>query len=465
MKKARNENGLPIEDAAALSAQIRSAFLQSARLAIREDGKYVLRSILESIDDEQLDLMLHALECNAHYDFVPAGGKTGRAGKRTKLDRAGVIDVVLEQSTMPTLISHHIALMTPPLVDVFEQACSSATGVALDEALLVAAIQQIPNPVQLLELDMAQLFGLGFIAADESVLRMSESQRADADPEAFALRFVVPDEVKAACQAIQFSEIKQLADAFHIADMLARAAANLYGAIPLTELAALCRRMFNRLGDSRIEIDDHFWDQSLTCHMAFQTTYFIAAYHGRDYLLHTSLAYEDESGEIEPGEEGYQADTTALAYLLEQQRGKEWYAPPIEEFLCYADDDYYEQTEPVKALRALFKSVCVGFMEHGERSTPMQQREGLLSDLHQTILLSGDLSEMFAIISDWHVKMDKVEKASGGMNALLAMLTNMSNATRLWANCGWTPLEMVRQATQGGVTRFPRKNSAGPQLH
>lgn len=118
--------------------------------------------------------------------------------------------------------------------------------------------------------------------------------------------------------------------------------------------------------------------------------------------------------------------------ILFYQKGKNFYDPTKEELLKYANPFYYEKNEYTEDLYR--------FLVHNMKIN-MLIAESFIAKLtwlirtEEPIQAENDLMENCGIIP----------KNMGQANELFIKLQNLSNNTRKWANCGYTPKELSKR--------------------
>lgn len=119
------------------------------------------------------------------------------------------------------------------------------------------------------------------------------------------------------------------------------------------------------------------------------------------------------------------------------QNGKSFFIPEEAELLKYENQNYYEVTDYTKNMR---KFLCEQF-----KMNPFAA-EALLRRLSWLIRIEASTQEQMALLEDFRVKLTGIKQA----NEFLALLADMSNNTRKWANCGYTPIELSERLKRGG---------------
>lgn len=453
-----------------------------------------LPSILRAFSRERLAICLHTVQEHGRADSASIGV---RGGKKPPAKEALVAELVRRASDAD-YIAYILPLFAPPIVTLFFRACQKPNGVKLDDACLDNVLSALHSPDQIIQMNLLQMFCLGFIAGNKKEDDLPDDETAEDYP---SLRFIVPTETANAVKTFgkrQKDALTAASKSAYSYDAIARAAANLYGALTFEELARTVDLIFQKdAEDSRRRGDVMNADallNRLQIHGISQSSYFIDSSEGVYYLLHTGLIVQDEDEPSHSGKQSGRAsaereahltravDVDSLKNLRARQQGKSRYIPTVEEFFAYADDDYYEQTPQVCALRALLKPVCKGYTENYVRSTPAQQREAVLLELHWDIVLGYSCQDYLDVFEDYHIKYDRLmacvlaskgRKADDplsdadeteGLNILVSAIMDMSNHTRMWDNCGHTPDEIMKQAYRSGQDMSMKTITFGPNM-
>ncbi len=237
------------------------------------------------------------------------------------------------------------------------------------------------------------------------------------------LYFVVPDEIKAAYRELVktgFPEEKRFSDLLH---NYAVAAVSLYGAISQDDFVAL----FNSQNARKTSIDEIY--PILLSHVFTDVGYCF----WKEYIVGSGFE-EDDFREV--------------PRLLADRKGKPRYTPSREELLKYADWDYYEMTPPLTALKARLSEMI---------SDPEKVMD-LLDEIHEMCAAEVKMQEYFDLLDEAGVVFDNMEQA----NAVIQLIIDVKNNTRLWSNYGHTPRELsgVRNSN---LLPFPSAHPASPQ--
>lgn len=216
--------------------------------------------------------------------------------------------------------------------------------------------------------------------------------------------FVVPKEIRTVFAKMNRNGISAVVERSILIDRYAKAAVNLYGIIPLDELAEL----FNRQNMKKATEEELF--STLLQRMDEDSVYCF----WKEYLVHTDFEDDDFKG---------------VALLEKAIRGKERYVPSKEEFLEYADPDYYERTPKVEKLE---KFILENLTEDKIEAMEM------VDEIVFTCMAEERINEVMGVF-DKHGKVFESKKQAEG---LIPILMDVWNNVRVWSNKGHTPSEM-----------------------
>lgn len=120
-----------------------------------------------------------------------------------------------------------------------------------------------------------------------------------------------------------------------------------------------------------------------------------------------------------------------LDQLLQYQVGKPYYVPEKEVLLCYKDDEYYEETARTKKM--------YNFLEKYVHADNVNSVEDIfyevLGDCQMEIQPIDIIQDLEHIGVKFPTKKELIEA--------LNLITDFYNNTRLWANNGFTPAELL----------------------
>lgn len=213
---------------------------------------------------------------------------------------------------------------------------------------------------------------------------------------------IIPDEVRLMYNELVKDGMLERKTRHDLVNSYARAAVNLYGVIGQEEFISI----FNSQNKDALTENEMF--DTLLKQIYIDSNYCF----WEEYLVHDE--FEDE-------------DFKAVPMLLKETKNKPRYIPVKEEFLRYTDDDYFENTKEIQALRAfLIKESELNVLEADE----------CLLDIHYAFLNQTGLQEVFDILESYNAYIDE--------DKLVDLVTQCSNNTRLWENKGYSPNELFK---------------------
>lgn len=143
-----------------------------------------------------------------------------------------------------------------------------------------------------------------------------------------------------------------------------------------------------------------------------------------------------EAGEIAADYLFVDDPETSLRDLRRQQKGKQYKILPKEEFLRYADPDYYPDTP---ARRAMLKYLQ---RRAGKLSLPV---ETFCTCIQEVIVIDAPMQEVINIVEAEGLVFNK----HWDIGEFAALYQNLNNSTPKHANCGYTPDEMFAMSDRG----------------
>ena len=217
--------------------------------------------------------------------------------------------------------------------------------------------------------------------------------------------FVVPDEIKEVYNELiksGFSDAKEFADLIH---QYAQAAVNLYGVIPQRELVEI----FNSQNVQKTDVDINF--NVYMKHIYLDAEYCL----WEEYVVHED--FEDD-------------DLESVRELIRDIANKPRYIPEKTEFLRYAHWNYYENTKQLIDLSKFLINKC---------GVSNNDIKGLMFDLHLEFAENFSVQNYFDVLENHNVIIEENQ-----LNELVSLMMDCCNNTRLWANKGYTPNELVK---------------------
>lgn len=115
--------------------------------------------------------------------------------------------------------------------------------------------------------------------------------------------------------------------------------------------------------------------------------------------------------------------------IMYYQQGKQFYIPTEPELLRYESDNYYEATDFTRNMQEyLCKQLQMNVFS----------ADALLRKLSWVIRTEEKNQQQMDLLEEFHVQLSGMKQA----NEFMMLLSDMSNNTRKWANCGYTPMEL-----------------------
>lgn len=114
------------------------------------------------------------------------------------------------------------------------------------------------------------------------------------------------------------------------------------------------------------------------------------------------------------------------------QNGKSFYFPEESELLKYENDNYYEMTDFTRNMQ--------NYLCEQLKMNPFSA-DALLRKLSWLIRTEARNQEQMDLLEEFHLQLSGMKQA----NEFMMLQSDMSNNTRKWANCGYTPLELRKR--------------------
>ena len=198
---------------------------------------------------------------------------------------------------------------------------------------------------------------------------------------------------------------------------------NLYGIVPYAKVAEVWNREYPRLTPvtedflSRMRIGGEFFE------------------HAGDAFAHESLFWDAAADFFD---------------LQDQQEGKPYYEPQLEELLRHADDMYYEVTPAFTQLLQFVQK---------ERLAFGQAASELIDDIQLVCMDMGLGSNMDDVMAEFE-RRDIMFKDDKQVRALMPLMMDLANSTRIWPNRGFTPNDLL-PADRAAMKKLPGPFKAG----
>lgn len=217
------------------------------------------------------------------------------------------------------------------------------------------------------------------------------------------LWFIVSNEIRAAFSKLSetdFLEDKRFRD---LLNKYANAAVSLYGVISQSDFVEL----FNSQNERQTNIDEMF-------PLLLSNVYNDAGYCFWDEYI-VDASFEED-------------DFVDVPKLLSERRGKPRYNPSRDDFLKYSDWDYYEVSPQIIALKCQLSKFI----------TDPDAVLDILDEIHDMSAAEARTQEFFDLLDSAGVVFDNMEQAG----AMMQLIVDVRNNTRLWTNYSHTPNEL-----------------------
>lgn len=123
-------------------------------------------------------------------------------------------------------------------------------------------------------------------------------------------------------------------------------------------------------------------------------------------------------------------EAKVIDMTIAEQRGKVYYIPPKDELLKWADEEYCPVTPQGENLKNVLLT---------KFNVSPSDIDSLMKELFWSVLIAEETEVHEAIVAKYHAFDNKnIDK-----NIFYAAYDNFANNTRLWINCGYTPLEIM----------------------
>lgn len=146
-----------------------------------------------------------------------------------------------------------------------------------------------------------------------------------------------------------------------------------------------------------------------------------------EQFLSRQQKFEIESGYIM--ELGLGDEEGELELLVEQTQGKPHYVPDKNELLKYADDNYFEMTPQLEELKKYILT---------HLTNDVEMVDYLIDDIQFTCSMELPLQEVMNEFERRNLQFEDAKQ----VERMVGLLTEVRNHTRVWSNCGHTPIEL-----------------------
>lgn len=185
--------------------------------------------------------------------------------------------------------------------------------------------------------------------------------------------------------------------------------ANLYGVVPVDKIA----KIFNRYED--IKLKDSELEDIKNMTYIKPLPYVV----DNEYLINREFFSYEECIDF-------------LFELTENQDGKRYAILPKEELFKYIDPDYFEKTPQYRKMQTILSF---------ELGLSKADAEEIANDFAYMCKADVDFDFVFQYLEDKNIVFKDMEQC----NRFMSAYADMQNNTRLWENCGNTPVELRKQ--------------------
>lgn len=113
-----------------------------------------------------------------------------------------------------------------------------------------------------------------------------------------------------------------------------------------------------------------------------------------------------------------------------RQQGKKYYMPTEGELLNYLDPDYYEKTPESERVYQYLRITL---------SLDQENAEKFMQRVTWMMRIDVPINKILDVLNDFHLVLKDLDQA----NEFLWLISDLSNHTRKWSNCGHTPTELL----------------------
>ena len=215
--------------------------------------------------------------------------------------------------------------------------------------------------------------------------------------------YIIPIEIKKVYKELEktgFPEEKEYSD---LLNDYAIAATNLYGFISQDDFIEL----FNSQNERKTDIDEMFGILIKFVYMDYGYCFW------DEYIVNND--FEDN-------------DFIDVAYYIHATDSKPRYIPDKQEFLKYADWDYIEETPQLNKLRVYINR---------NLSKDEELTEDIIEEIYFLVKTEAKPQEYINMLEENGIYLEFEQ-----LQALLGLIFDLHNNTRLWINNGYTPNEM-----------------------
>jgi hypothetical protein len=115
-----------------------------------------------------------------------------------------------------------------------------------------------------------------------------------------------------------------------------------------------------------------------------------------------------------------------------KQQGKKYYMPTDKELLNYIDPDYYPNTPESERV---YQYMRITFKLNQEDAVKFMKKVTWMMRIDEPI------DQVLDVLNDFQLVIHDLDQA----NEFLSLMSDLSNHTRKWSNCGFTPEELYKE--------------------
>ncbi|MFC5700720.1 YecA family protein [Cohnella faecalis] len=235
------------------------------------------------------------------------------------------------------------------------------------------------------------------------------------------LIYSIPEEIKDSYRQLSQQSFHEARDRCQLINQYISASANLYGICTLDKTIEI----FNAQNEKQVDENELISFLNLASGRGQEW------YLNQGYIISNYFDSEDQDEELKA--------------LLERAKHKPYYIPPQPEFLKYADSGYFEETPQLVSLRAfILKHLC--------------KDKEFVENLVDDIQVACSMEEPLSVIMGEFERRDIIFDNNAQVQAIMPLIIDVYNHTRIWSNRGHTPAELGGGA---GQTARPISNKVG----
>lgn len=225
------------------------------------------------------------------------------------------------------------------------------------------------------------------------------------------LHLVIPEEVRSAFRKLDQTAFRQALHRSHLLYNYLMAAVNLYGLVAPAKLVEI----FNAQNG-----DDPVTEAELLQHLD-------------SFLVRTDQYFDLQRGTIV----SLDMEDQEFDDLMSKVQGKPYYVPDKQEFLKYADPDYFEMTQQLASLRDFVTK---------EFRLDREIAEYLVDDIQLGCSMEASLEDLLYEFERRNLDFKSQKQAQ----QTVALIADVYDHTRMWSNAGHTLDELRRMQGRSG---------------